>query len=73
MNVVLTYCSFLVFSTTLVLFPRFLLFLAEPSGGRSVLSALESFLAVQFGVMMSAVAFTLVVTVRSLVRPHTFR
>ncbi|KAJ8594144.1 hypothetical protein M405DRAFT_809582 [Rhizopogon salebrosus TDB-379] len=54
---------FLVFSTTLVLFPRFLLFLAEPSGGRSVLSALESFLAVQFGVMMSAVAFTLVVTI----------
>jgi len=54
---------FLVFSTTLILFPRFLLFLAEPSGGRNVLSALESFLAVQLGIVMSAVAFTLVVTI----------
>ncbi|OJA08156.1 hypothetical protein AZE42_03580 [Rhizopogon vesiculosus] len=53
----------LVFSTSLILFPRFLLFLAEPSGGRSVLSTLESFLAVQLGIVMGAVAFTLVVTI----------
>ena len=56
------------FSASLILFPRFLLFLAEPSGGRGVLSALESFLAVQLGIVMGAVAFTLVVTVRSLFR-----
>ncbi|OAX41957.1 hypothetical protein K503DRAFT_863454 [Rhizopogon vinicolor AM-OR11-026] len=54
---------FIVFSTSLILFPRFLLFLAEPSGGRSVLSTLESFLAVQLGIVMGAVAFTLVVTI----------
>ncbi|KAG2078244.1 hypothetical protein BDR04DRAFT_1124772 [Suillus decipiens] len=54
---------FIVFSTTLTLFPRFLLFMTEPSGGRSVLSPLESFLAEQLGIVMGTVALTLVVTV----------
>ncbi|KAG1756699.1 uncharacterized protein EDB91DRAFT_31347 [Suillus paluster] len=54
---------FFAFSTSLTLFPRFLLFMAEPSGGRSVLSPLESFLAVQLGIVMGAVALTLVVTI----------
>ncbi|KIK42031.1 hypothetical protein CY34DRAFT_12660 [Suillus luteus UH-Slu-Lm8-n1] len=54
---------FIVFSTILTLFPRFLLFMAEPSGGRSVLSPLESFLATQLGIAMGAVALTLVLTI----------
>lgn len=58
------FTSFIVFSTILTLFPRFLLFMAEPSGGRSVLSPLESFLATQLGIAMGAVALTLVLTVR---------
>ncbi|KAG2157183.1 hypothetical protein DEU56DRAFT_722542 [Suillus clintonianus] len=54
---------FFVFSTSLLLFPRFLLFMAEPSGGRSVLSPLESFFAAQLGIVMGAVALTLVVMI----------
>ncbi|KAG1782582.1 hypothetical protein EV702DRAFT_960777 [Suillus placidus] len=54
---------FIVFSTSLTLFPRFLLFMTEPSGGRSILSPLESFLAVQLGIAMGAVALTLVITI----------
>ncbi|KAG2054663.1 hypothetical protein BDR06DRAFT_996448 [Suillus hirtellus] len=54
---------FIVFATILTLFPRFLLFMTEPSGGRSILSPLESFLAVLLGVTMGAVALTLVVTI----------
>lgn len=57
------FTSFIVFSTILTLFPRFLLFMAEPSGGRSVLSPLESFLATQLGIAMGAVALTLVLTI----------
>lgn len=37
--------------------------MTEPSGGRSILSPLESFLAVLLGVTMGAVALTLVVTI----------
>ncbi|KAG2158195.1 uncharacterized protein EDB93DRAFT_653401 [Suillus bovinus] len=54
---------FIIFSTSLMLFPRFLLFMAEPSGGRTLLSPLESFLAAQLGITMGAVALTLVVTI----------
>ncbi|KAG1803786.1 uncharacterized protein HD556DRAFT_1437534 [Suillus plorans] len=54
---------FIVFATILTLFPRFLLFMTEPSGGRSILSPLESFLAALLGVTMGAVALTLVVTI----------
>jgi hypothetical protein len=54
---------FIVFSASLTLFPRFLLFMTEPSGGRNVLSPLESFLAEQLGIVMGAVALTLVVTI----------
>ncbi|KAG2349807.1 hypothetical protein BDR05DRAFT_923575 [Suillus weaverae] len=54
---------FIVFSTSLTLFPRFLLFMTEPSGGRSILSPLESFLAAQLGIAMGAVALTLVMTI----------
>lgn len=64
------FTSFIVFSTILTLFPRFLLFMAEPSGGRSVLSPLESFLAAQLAIAMGAVALTLVLTVR---RDHMLR
>jgi len=42
--------------------------MTEPSGGRNVLSPLESFLAEQLGIVMGAVALTLVVTVRSFAR-----
>jgi hypothetical protein len=38
--------------------------MAEPSGGRSVLSPLESFLAAQLAIATGAVAVTLVLTVR---------
>ncbi|KAG0707771.1 hypothetical protein DFH29DRAFT_597210 [Suillus ampliporus] len=64
---------FFVFSTSLTLFPRFLLFMAEPSEGRSVLSPLESFLAVQLGIVVGAVALTLIVTVRSFARGRMLR
>lgn len=37
--------------------------MTEPSGGRNVLSPLESFLAEQLGIVMGAVALTLVVTI----------
>lgn len=47
--------------------------MTEPSGGRSILSPLESFLAALLGVTMGAVALTLVVTVRSLARDRMLR
>lgn len=37
--------------------------MAEPSGGRNVLSPLESFLAAQLAIAMGAVALTLVLTI----------
>ncbi|KAG1827207.1 uncharacterized protein BJ212DRAFT_1443335 [Suillus subaureus] len=61
---------FIVFSTSLTLFPRFLLFMTEPSGGRNVLLPLESFLAEQLGIVMGAIALTLVVTHDEHVNSH---
>jgi len=51
------------FSLCLALFPRFLLFASETSGsteGRATLTPLESFLALHFGIWMSALALTLI-------------
>ena len=47
--------------------------MAEPSGGRSVLSPLESFLTIQLGIVMGAVALTLVITVKSFARGRMLR
>jgi len=51
----------LVLASCLVFFPRFLLFISEPAWGyRSSLTALESFLALHFGIWLSAIALALV-------------
>lgn len=52
-------------STPLLLFPRFLLFLAESNGAerRTTLTALESFLALHTGILLVAMAIALVLNV----------
>lgn len=51
----------------LLLFPRFILFLAESSGNgaRTTLTPLESFLALHIGIMLVAIASTLVLNIPS--------
>ncbi|KAG9318682.1 hypothetical protein JVU11DRAFT_777 [Chiua virens] len=51
---------FALFSICLLAFPRFLLFLAKPSGGRGTLTALEKFLAQQLGIILGALAITII-------------
>jgi len=48
------------FSTCLLAFPRLLLFLAEPTDGRGVLTSLERYLALQLGVILGILAITIV-------------
>ncbi|OSX65310.1 hypothetical protein POSPLADRAFT_1136419 [Postia placenta MAD-698-R-SB12] len=54
-------------STPLLLFPRFLLFLAESNGAerRTTLTALESFLALHTGILLVAMAIALVLNIPS--------
>ncbi|KAH7889344.1 hypothetical protein F5I97DRAFT_1800284 [Phlebopus sp. FC_14] len=49
-----------IFSLCLVTFPRFLLFLAETSGGRGTLTSLERYLALQLGIIFGAIAATII-------------
>ncbi|KAI6045756.1 hypothetical protein EDC04DRAFT_2888779 [Pisolithus marmoratus] len=51
---------FAAFSLCLMLFPRFLLFLADESGGRRTLTFLEKFLALQLGIMLGVASLTIV-------------
>ncbi|KAH0827168.1 hypothetical protein J3R83DRAFT_4859, partial [Lanmaoa asiatica] len=44
------------FSICLLVFPRFLLFLAEPSGGRGTLTSLEKYLALYLGIILGTLA-----------------
>ncbi|KIM58863.1 hypothetical protein SCLCIDRAFT_1218206 [Scleroderma citrinum Foug A] len=48
--------TFAVFSMCLMLFPRFLLFLAQESGGRGKLTSLEEYLALQLGILLGTVS-----------------
>ncbi|KAF8447732.1 hypothetical protein L210DRAFT_849900 [Boletus edulis BED1] len=48
------------FSICLLAFPRLLLFLAEPSGGRATLTSLEKYLALHLGVILGILAITIV-------------
>lgn len=48
--------TFALFSLCLTLFPRFLLFLAEESGGRGKLTSLEEYLALQLGILLGIVS-----------------
>ncbi|KAF8559781.1 hypothetical protein OG21DRAFT_1600392 [Imleria badia] len=48
------------FSICLLAFPRFLLFLAEPSGGRAILTPLEKYLALHLGIMLGTLAITII-------------
>ncbi|KAH7921750.1 hypothetical protein BV22DRAFT_1018754 [Leucogyrophana mollusca] len=52
-----------ILSICLVLFPRLLLFMAEASNGRSLLTPLESFLALNLGVILGTISVTLVLTI----------
>ncbi|KAI9571334.1 hypothetical protein HD554DRAFT_2075290 [Boletus coccyginus] len=48
------------FSICLLAFPRLLLFLAEPSGGRATLTSLENYLALHLGILLGTLAVTIV-------------
>jgi len=48
------------FSICLLALPRFLLFLAEPSGGRATLTALEKYLALHLGIILATLAITVI-------------
>ncbi|KAG6376348.1 hypothetical protein JVT61DRAFT_2331 [Boletus reticuloceps] len=52
------------FSICLLAFPRLLLFLAEPSGGRATLTSLEKCLALHLGIILGTLAITIVAMVR---------
>ncbi|KIK96223.1 hypothetical protein PAXRUDRAFT_322485 [Paxillus rubicundulus Ve08.2h10] len=49
-----------VFSLCLLAFPRFLLFLAEPSRSQGTLTSLEQYLALQLGIILGTVAVTII-------------
>lgn len=51
---------FAAFSLCLMLFPRFLLFLADDSGGRRTLTSLERFFALQLGIMFGIASLTII-------------
>ncbi|KAF9246314.1 hypothetical protein BU15DRAFT_70415 [Melanogaster broomeanus] len=51
------------FALCLLAFPRFLLFLAETSGGRGTLTSLEKYLALQLGIVLGTTAVTIVSTI----------
>ncbi|KIJ69290.1 hypothetical protein HYDPIDRAFT_36369 [Hydnomerulius pinastri MD-312] len=51
------------FSLCLLMFPRFLLFLAEPSGGRGTLTSLEKYIALQLGIILGTTAVTIISTI----------
>jgi len=57
--------SFAVFSLCLTLFPRFLLFLAQESGGRGKLTSLEEYLALQLGILLGTVSLAAISMVGS--------
>ncbi|KAF9227671.1 hypothetical protein BS17DRAFT_774131 [Gyrodon lividus] len=48
------------YSLCLLVFPRFLLFLAETSGGRGTLTSLEKYLALQLGILLGTMAVTII-------------
>ncbi|KAL4067953.1 hypothetical protein V8B97DRAFT_1387147 [Scleroderma yunnanense] len=52
--------TFAVFSLCLMLFPRFLLFLADETGERGTLTSLEEYLALQLGIILGTVSLTIV-------------
>ncbi|KAI6109484.1 hypothetical protein F5141DRAFT_1214998 [Pisolithus sp. B1] len=52
--------SFAALSLCLTLFPRFLLFLADESGGRRTLTSLERFFALQLGIMLGIASLTII-------------
>ena len=54
------------FSICLLVFPRLLLFLAEPTEGRGALTSLERYLALQLGIILGTLAITIVAVVRFL-------
>lgn len=56
---------FAAFSLCLMLFPRFLLFLADDSGGRRTLTSLEKFLALQLGIMLGIASLTIIAMIPS--------
>lgn len=51
---------FAALSLCLTLFPRFLLFLADESGGRRTLTSLERFFALQLGIMLGIASLTII-------------
>lgn len=58
--------SLAAFSLCLLIFPRFLLFLTEASGGRGTLTSLEKYLALLLGVVLGTIAVTIISAVRCL-------
>lgn len=58
--------SLALFSTCLLAFPRFLLFLTEPPGGRGTLTRLEKYLTLQLGIILGTLAITIIAMVRSI-------